>query len=184
MIELAVTPEIRLSQISLSNAHEIFNTIDTQREYLGVWLPFVPFTKTIDDTISFISSVIDAPPDRAELVFVIYYQNTFAGIIGFRDTDRLNRKTELGYWLSQPFQGKGIIIQSVKRLIEYAFAEMEMNRIQIRCAVGNHSSKKIPQQLGFLLERIERDGELLANAEYTDLEVYSMLKKEYSNQHN
>ncbi len=184
MVEIAVTREIKLTQISLPNAHEIFSTIDTQREYLSVWLPFVPFTQTIDDTISFISSVVDAPPERAELVFVAYYMGIFAGIIGFKDTDRLNQKTEIGYWLSEPFQGKGIIVLSVKRLIDYAFAELKMNRIQIRCAVGNNPSKKIPQRLGFLLEGIERDGELLANGEYTDLEVYSMLKKEYSNQHN
>jgi len=54
-----------------------------------------------------------------------------------------------------------------------------MNRIQIKCASGNIPSKKIPQRLGFSLEGIERDGELLSDGKFTDLEVYSMLKKDF-----
>jgi ribosomal-protein-serine acetyltransferase len=56
---------------------------------------------------------------------------------------------------------------------------MDVNRIQIRCGTMNLSSRKIPERLGFMLEGIERDGELLSNGIYTDLAVYSLLKKEW-----
>ena len=153
---IQVNKETQLRLISIDDAKSIFETIDSQREYLGRWLPFVGYTDSIDDSIAFISSVLQTPADRAEQVFVIYQNDKFAGVVGFKDTDRLNRKTEIGYWLSQPFQKKGIITQSVQKLVEYAFNKLEMNRIQIRCAVGNEPSKRIPQRLNFKFEEIGR----------------------------
>lgn len=178
-INIVVSQDIKLKQVSLSDAKDIFDTINSQRDYLGQWLPFVNYTEVIEDSISFIQSIIDSPPEKFELIFVINYKDEFAGIIGFKDTDRANCKTEIGYWLSEPFQGKGIITQSVRLLVEYAFSNLGINRIQIKCAVGNLPSKKVPQRLNFHFEGIERDGELLANGEYTNLEVYSLLRVEF-----
>ncbi|MFA7401791.1 MAG: GNAT family protein, partial [Bacteroidales bacterium] len=89
-----------------------------------------------------------------------------------------NQKTEIGYWLSESFQKKGIMSLSVKALIDYAFQQLQLNRIQIKCAVGNNESKHIPQRLGFTFEGIEREGEFLSDNTFTDLEVYSILKKD------
>lgn len=178
MKPIKITEEIKLYPIQLYDAQDVFNTINTQREYLGKWLPFIAFTNEIKDTEEFIKSVINAPEESKELVFVIRFNEEFAGIIGYRGTDLLNKKTEIGYWLSEYFQGKGIVTKSVERLIEYTFNDLGMNRLQIRCAVENEKSKKIPKALGFKFEGIERAGELLSNGTFTDLEVYSLLAKE------
>ena len=53
-----------------------------------------------------------------------------------------------------------------------------MNRIQIRCAVGNIPSNAVLKRLGFTLEGTEREGELLTSGEYVNVNVYSILKKE------
>jgi len=169
---------IILKELEDSDAGHIFETIDAQRLYLGRWLPFVAYTRTLSDTQAFIDSVTQAPADRFEHVFSIWYHGDFAGLVGFKATDRQNRKTEIGYWLSETFQKKGIMTRSVARLCELAFREMDMNRVQIRCAVGNHDSIGIPQRLGFKFEGIERDGELLSGGIFTDLAVYSKLRKE------
>ncbi|MDF1546906.1 MAG: GNAT family N-acetyltransferase [Bacteroidales bacterium] len=178
MENIKVSGRIVLHPIQLIDASEIFQTIKNQRDYLGRWLPFVATTEEQKDTEAFISSVIETPEDKREHTFVIRYKNTFAGIIGFRGTDRANKKTELGYWLSEHFQGKGIVIQSVKKLIALSFNQLNMNRLVIRCATENYKSKKIPISLNFKFEGIERAGELLSNGKFTDLEVYSLLKRE------
>lgn len=179
MKTIKISEEIILKQIQLDDAQDIFNIIDTQREYLGKWLPFVEMTKKVGDTKAFIKSIIDTPDEQREFIFVIQYKNKTIGLAGFRDSDRLNKKTEIGYWLSENFQKKGIITQTVKSLIEFAFNEMQMNRIQIRCATGNLPSKKIPEKLGFKHEGVERAGELLSSGEFADLDVYSLLKEDY-----
>ena len=79
-------------------------------------------------------------------------------------------------WLSREFLGRGIMTRSVRTLCDFAFRELDINRIQIKCAVANTASRNIPQRLGFQLEGIERAGELLSGGVFTDLAVYSRLK--------
>jgi len=174
--KIRVSDDILLKQIELSDSEDIFQTIDSQRSYLGKWLPFIAVSREIENTKFFIRKMMENPTDN--YVFVIHFNGKFVGLIGFKDSDKQNKRTELGYWLSETFQKKGIITQSVQTLCQFAFDELGMNRIQIRCAVGNLPSKKIPRSLGFVLEGIERDGELLTGGVFTDLEVYSKLKNE------
>ncbi|MDQ2178941.1 GNAT family N-acetyltransferase [Marinifilum sp. D714] len=178
MIIIKVDTEIELKQLEQSDSKAIFEMIDSQREYLGKWLPFVEFTKEVSDTDKFVSSAVNAPEERFEYVFVIRIQNEFIGLIGFKDTDKLNQKTEIGYWLSEKHQKQGIITKSVEKLCDFAFNQQGINRIQIKCAVGNKPSTKIPQRLGFKFEGVERDGELLTGNVFTDLEIYSKLKSD------
>ncbi len=167
-----------MTQLALSDAKDIFETIDSQRDYLGKWLPFVAYTREISDSEQFVSSVVNAPEERFEYLFAIRKKEQFVGLIGFKDTDRLNSKTEIGYWLSEKFQKQGIVTRSVEKLCEFAFHQLGINRIQIKCAVGNTRSSNIPKRLGFRLEGVERQGELLYSGVYTDLEIYSKLKSE------
>ena len=173
---IEVDQEIKLTQLELSDAKDIFETIDSQRDYLGKWLPFVAFTRDISDSEQYVNSVVNAPEERFEYVFAIRKGDRFVGLIGFKDTDKTNKKTEIGYWLSEKYQKQGIITRSVDRLCDFAFHQLGINRIQIKCAVGNLSSSNIPKRLGFKLEGIERAGELLTGGFFTDLEIYSRLK--------
>jgi ribosomal-protein-serine acetyltransferase len=167
-----------LNQLEQSDSADIFKTIDTQREYLGKWLPFVAYTKEISDTEQFVNSVVNAPEDRFEYIFTIKKCDEFVGLIGFKDTDKQNKKTEIGYWLSEKHQKQGIITKSVEKLCDFAFNQQGINRIQIKCAIENFSSINIPKKLGFRLEGIERQGELLTNDLFTDLVIYSKLKSD------
>ncbi len=172
---LTVADDIELRLLSPDDAKYIFRTIDTERAYLREWLPFVDYTQKVEDSIEYVQSTLNS----IEKQFGVYHCNTFVGLIGCNRTDMDNKRTEIGYWLSEKMQGKGIIIRSVYRLLAFAFNEWGMNRVQIRVAVDNVKSKKIPEKLGFYLEGIERDGELLVDNKFTDIAVYSLLKKEF-----
>ncbi len=177
-IQIKVTDDILLKQIEMSDAKDIFHTIDSQREYLGRWLPFVEHTLRIEDTKSVVSQMIKLGEESLDYVFVIHYESIFAGLAGFKCTDKSNRRTEIGYWLSDSFQKKGIMTLSVEALCRYAFKEMNLNRVQIKCATENIASSNIPKRLGFRHEGTERDGELLSGGKFTDIDVYSKLKNE------
>jgi ribosomal-protein-serine acetyltransferase len=168
-----------LKQIEISDAKDLFETVNSQRVYLRKWLPFIDLIKGIKDEEDFINSINSVSNDNREFVFVIHYNQIFAGLIGFKSTDKINKKTEIGYWLSEPYQKKGIITESVKALIDFAFNELGLNRIQIKCAVGNTPSSKIPKRLKFQFEGIEREGEFSSCGIFIDVEVFSLLKREY-----
>jgi len=176
---IKIDEEIELRLLEESDADDIFKIINTERDYLGEWLPFVAFTQQLEDSQAFVQSVLSVDEAHRDPIFTIRCQDQCIGLIGFKGTDYGNHKTELGYWLSESYQKKGIVTRSVIALCEWAFEKLFINRIQIKCAVGNIPSKNIPQRLGFQLEGIERAGELLSNGCYTDLEIYSLLKDEY-----
>lgn len=182
MEKICISEDIFLRKLELSDAPEVFRIIDTERAYLGRWLPFVESTIEESDSLAFIQSLMSEAAGHRELVYAIMVREELAGIIGFKDTDKENRRTEIGYWLSESYQGQGIMTASADALCRMAFREGGIHRIQIKCAVGNTKSSNIPRRLGFSFEGIERDGERQANGKYWDVEVYSLLEDEYKPQ--
>jgi len=178
MQEIIVNELIRLERIKYVHAFHVFQAIDTNRDFLSRWLPFVQQTRSQEDTEAFIRSVLAERGEQKDEIYVIWYQSSFAGLIGLKDTDLVNQKTEIGYWLVERFTGKGIMVRAVKALLEFVFSSMKMNRVQIKCGVGNQKSAAIPKRLGFRFEGIEREGEKHQKG-YIDLEVYSLLRNEY-----
>lgn len=179
MYRIKIKDNTYIRELTVSDSADIFQTIDTQREYLGRWLPFVSCTNVIADSAAFVESVVSDLDNRKELAFAIIADEQFAGLISFKDIDRANRKTEIGYWLGHDYQGQGIMTAAVETLCRLGFDELDINRIQIKCAVGNTRSSNIPRRLGFVFEGIERDGELQSDGKFSDLEIFSMLACEY-----
>lgn len=180
MEHLRINEFLRLERVNLSMAETIFMTIDRDRNYLKTWLPFVEFTQQVSDTERFLQNVIFETKNKTNEIFSIWHKEEFSGLLGLNVIDHLNKKAEIGYWLAERMQGKGIITNSAESLIRYAFQKLNINRVQIKVAVGNRKSAAIPQRLGFKLEGIERNGELHGQ-KFLDLEVYSLLKKDYVN---
>lgn len=179
MEKLIIDDRQFLEKLTLSHVETIFNAINQNRKFLRKWLPFIDFTHKIIDTEKFVRSILEKPSTNRDEVYLIWYKHEFAGLIGFKDADRINDKIEIGYWLIEKMTGKGIATAAARKMVNLAFRNMDMNRVQIRCGVGNDKSSAIPQRLGFSYEGIERGGER-HNHSYIDLEVYSLLKKEWA----
>ena len=138
-LEIFVAEDIFLREIGLDDASAIFNIIDSEREYLAEWLPFIELSKTLSFTRRFIENYLLS--DKLDVTFSIYFQNNLVGIIGLKETDLDNRKTEIGYWMSEKYQHQGIMTRACKALIDYVFDELNLNRIQIKAASGNLKSQ-------------------------------------------
>jgi ribosomal-protein-serine acetyltransferase len=177
-MQIIINELLFLREIELTDADDIFSLIDNDRERLREWLPFVDLTKEVKDTAGFIQATLNKKEEEKDFVFVIVYKQQIEGLIGFRGTDYANKKTEIGYWISKEAEGKWIVTQSTKAIIDFAFKNLEMNRVMIRLATGNSRSESIPVRLGFLFEGIERNGEIVNDVFY-DLKVYSLLRKEW-----
>jgi len=178
MRALVVNEQIRLEKIKYTHAFQIFQGIDRNRKFLSPWLPFVVQTRSQEDTEVFIRSVLSEPAEQGDHVFVIWYNQYFAGLVSLKDTDQFNLKTEIGYWLTENMTGKGIMTKTVKMLTGFIFMNMKLNRVQIKCGVGNEKSAAIPKRLGFHFEGVERAGEKHEHR-FIDLEVYSLLRNEW-----
>ena len=178
MQSIVVSQEILLERIAISDVSTLFAAIDQNRSDLVTWLPFVDQTKELLDSEKFIQRIIENRDQTFNEEYMIWHQGTFVGVIGFHNTDRVNEKTELGYWLIGEARGRGIISKCCVKMIEIGFEKMKLNRITIRCAVGNESSEKIAQKLRFTFEGVERSGERYHDT-FFDMKQYSLLQKDF-----
>lgn len=65
-----------------------------------------------------------------------------------------------------------------KALTNYAFTHLNLNKVEIRAAVGNKKSRSVPERLGFVNEGIIRQAEWLYD-HYVDITVYGVLANEW-----
>jgi len=108
----------------------------------------------------------------------IFYKGQLAGVAGFNTLDWKNKIGTIGYWLGVHFIGKGIMTRVVCALIEYAFNNLKLNRLEIRVATNNFKSRAIPERLYFTLEGYIRQAEWLYD-HYVDHRIYGMLAEEW-----
>lgn len=64
---------------------------------------------------------------------------------------------EIGYWLSQDAVGNGYATRATRALTDAALALDGVSRVEIHCDEANLRSQKVPQRLGYRLDRIEPD---------------------------
>jgi len=177
-MQLNVSTFISLKLLEPFDDEALFHETEKSRSYLQQWLPWLNGVQTIEDSRKFIDYSIQLLDERKSMVFGIFYDGQLAGTISFNQLDWQNRIGHVGYWLSESFTGQGIMTQAVRRLISYAFDDLGLNRIEIRCALENVKSRGIPKRLGFSEEGIIRESEWLYD-HFVDHVVYGMLSRDW-----
>ncbi|HYR86706.1 MAG TPA: GNAT family protein [Terriglobia bacterium] len=177
-IILRIDGSVELRQIVESDAEELTALIDRNRSHLREWLPWLDYSRGVQDTARFIGRSLAQAEDNNGYQFGIVSKGRLVGVIGQHYVDSVNLKTELGYWLDAGHQGRGIMTRATARLTDYAFNEQDCNRVHLHCALGNTRSRAVAERLGFLQEGILREAEWLYD-HYVDLVLYSMLKRDW-----
>jgi [ribosomal protein S5]-alanine N-acetyltransferase len=98
--------------------------------------------------------------------FAIEFQNEAIGGISYRLLDDVNCKTAvIGYWLGEPFWGRGIATEALKRTTDCAFQKPSLERLEATVFEWNPASARVLEKAGYLLEgrlrhSIFKDGRL------------------------
>lgn len=178
MFKYYIDKNLVIKLLETHHSKPMFNLIDSNRTYLKKWLPWVDNVKNYEDCINFIKTSKKHFIENNGFQSGIWYKQKLVGIIGYHKINWDSKKTSLGYWLSEEFVGKGIVSKSCKFFIDYAFKELNLNEIEIRCAENNNKSRKIPERLGFQQEELITKAEYL-NDRYVNHIVYRIFKKEW-----
>ncbi len=160
------------------HAREVAELVDENRAYLRQWLPWVDNSRSIEDSKAFIQNSLQQFAHNEGFQLGIWYRGKLAGGIGYHPINWANRKVEIGYWLGEAFQGKGLMTKACSTLVTYAFDELGLHKVEIHCATENIRSCAIPKRLGFTQEGILRDAEWLYD-HFVDLVVFGMLAREW-----
>jgi ribosomal-protein-serine acetyltransferase len=178
MFELHVNENVQLRLRDESHAKETYWLIKKNEEHLRPWMKWIDKVESLKDSISNIEMNIEEWDMKTDLHLGIFRDEVMVGMISLHDINYLDHKAYIGYWLDEDNEGRGIMTDSVRALIEYGYAELELNRIEIRAGVNNLRSRAIPERLGFRQEGVIREAEYV-NGIFIDLAIYGLLKDEY-----
>jgi ribosomal-protein-serine acetyltransferase len=178
MFSHKIDDDLELRLFEARHAEALCALVDANRDYLRAWLPWVDNTQSVDDSRAFIRRGLQRLADNNGFDAGIWIRGELVGGIGFHEWDFPDRKTEIGYWLAQNHTGKGVMTRAVAALLDYSFEALEFNRVVIQCAVDNVKSCAIPLRLGFTLEGVLRQSDML-NGQFLDMNVYSILRDEW-----
>ena len=97
--------------------------------------------------------------------------NEFCGAGGFNDRDAQTKKAEIGFWLLPEYWGKGIMQETMPRILQAGFEQLDLKRIEGFVDTQNANCIKALHRLGFQYERTdyraeEKDGRWIDVATY------------------
>ena len=171
-------PHLQLMLAEPEYSEALFALVDSNRDYLKTWLPWLDNNTTVQDSEDFLRHCLKNYFSKTSLVTLLMVDDKLVGTAGFNSINRLNCEAEIGYWLDQKNMGNGYVTTAVQKIIEIGFNQYKLNRQIIRVASGNHSSRAIAKRLGFQFEGIARQAASLYET-FVDLEIYSLLKRDW-----
>lgn len=147
--EIKVDENLSLVIPKLSCSQEIYSLVDKDRDHLRPFMPWVDFTNSEDDVSENLFERIVTFNERTQAAFYGTLNGEFVASVGFVNLNE--EEGEIGYWLLSDYQGQGLMTTFTKACIDYGFNELGLNKIIIKCLVGNVKSAAIPLRLGFSL---------------------------------
>jgi len=144
--------------------HKIYNCL----------LDVFPLPYTMENAVDWVDMMI---PQDPLLVFVIDIDGELAGVVGITMRADVYRKAPLiGYWLGEAYWGRGIMTQAVKLVVDYAFANLDITRLQAGIFSTNPASMRVLEKAGFVKEGIARSA-IIKNGVVLDEHCYGLVKE-------
>lgn len=164
---------IRLQNINLTPPEDIQQLANNHAIAVNLRETF-PYPYKIEDATSFLDLATNGSLGN---VFGIYKNNTFVGccsLIPQYDVYRIN--AEIGYWIGEPYWGKGYATEAVRLLIKFAFEELDLLRIYAKIYEYNIGSMKVLEKTSFEKEAIIKSS-VIKEGQIVDEHLYSIRKK-------
>lgn len=129
------------------------------------------------ESIEETKSVIDTVLKIDSLAIVLKETNKVIGVITL--SKKLDGIFELGYSLGEDYWHKGLMSETVKVLIDYAFKKLNAYEIDAGCFMENFRSEKLLLKVGFKYIGIHENDYLNYDNKYKDCKRFRLTKDEY-----
>lgn len=195
MFNLNVDGNLHLRNIHPNNAEALFDLIERNRARLRPWIDPYSLPETANAARLFTihclfnyygeltgPSELDQyyaeletyfPPANRPIDLEVWFHDELVGSIMMSRLEDSSTALEFGYWISENYEGKGIITRCISALMDYAIDEMGIQRFVIGCAVNNQRSRAVPERLGYRLHMTQPNEEVVGKFIY-DRVVYGI----------
>ncbi|MBP9115512.1 MAG: GNAT family N-acetyltransferase [Acidimicrobiia bacterium] len=147
--EIEVDEKIVLRASNKKDLDKFIKVILNNIDFLKVWMPWARVENVAQNSREHINESISNKINNISCQYYIIYQNIIVGSIGIHKREETGEFLEIGYWLSEKVNGKGIATNAVKKLTEVCLEATNAAGIDIGCDKDNLISQKIPERLGF-----------------------------------
>lgn len=176
MLERRVGPAV-MRDLEPWHAQEFAELFQRDDHDLYQWLAWEHFEDP-EATKGFLEGFAKGRGEGTRRLFGLWLDRTLIGGALYPTINMRTGMAEIGVFLAAPSRGQGIVTEAVKSMVDHAFDDLGMRRIEWRCSPVNLPSRAIPQKLGFTLEGTLRQVFQVRDT-YLDLEVWSVLREEW-----
>lgn len=136
-------------------------------------LPY-PYTET--DAEEYISTMLSADKTKT-FAFAITVDDKAIGSIGVFRCDNIHSRTaEMGYYIGEPYWGKGLGTSAVKQVCNYIFEHTDIIRIFAEPFAYNTASCRVLEKAGFQFEGLLRNN-AIKNGKVLDMKMYALIRE-------
>jgi RimJ/RimL family protein N-acetyltransferase len=90
--------------------------------------------------------------------FTVLLNKEVIGSVGLNRFQPLVSSADLGYWLRSDVAGRGLMTEAAAAVVEFAFGEIGLHRLELQAAPENRASLRVAEKLGFRKGGVLRDG--------------------------
>ncbi|WP_406301072.1 GNAT family N-acetyltransferase [Streptomyces sp. NBC_00885] len=179
MFALPVGDNAQLRPLEPWHAQEFLAHIDRARPNVDPWIPWATFSTDLASATAVLQRYADRQAKDTARIYGIWLDGTLVGGVMFTKFDATSGVCEIGCWLEADGAGRGLVTLACRALIDWAFKERGMSRVEWWAMAGNTHSIKAARRLG-----MTRDGVLRQRSAYRgvrhDSEIWSVLSEEWS----
>jgi ribosomal-protein-serine acetyltransferase len=168
--------DVSIRPYRADDAAELYAAARESIDDVHPWLPWCHPDYTMEEARAWVDSRAQAEADGVEYAFAIVDdRDRYLGGCGINMINRLHLFANLGYWVRTSAAGRGVAPAAVRCAAAFAFAETDLVRLEIVCAVGNTRSQRVAERAGARREATLRH-RLLLHGEPVDAVMYSITR--------
>jgi RimJ/RimL family protein N-acetyltransferase len=169
---------VLLRPLKFNDAKDIFLNIQDKR--IAENTVSIPWPYHLIDAKRFIQESKKLFRQRKEITFGIEFKKTqkVIGCIGLSKINFQHKNAEIGYWLSPNYWNRGIMTESGKLILRFAFLKLKLRRLYGAAFSNNIASQKVFKKLNFKKEGFHRF-DYFRFGHWKDTISYGLLKEEF-----
>jgi len=164
--------DLELRPVSIEDTQSFSSLLTANYEYLAEWMDLPPLISNSDDIPEAMQRELRERGENHSHWWMIWLADLPVGTISLTLNDSKSVSGEIGYWLDQSRTGHGYATRSVRRVIDWAFENLGLLRVEFRVAVSNIMSCAVPERLCIRRESIRRQSEVI-NGVSLDMASYA-----------
>ncbi|MFI5621184.1 GNAT family N-acetyltransferase [Streptomyces sp. NPDC051567] len=178
MFSTALTDDAYLFPLEVRHAEEFLAHMDRGREYIGEHILLPDFAADLDSARAFLAGYAQKTATDTGRLHGIRVDGALVGGVLFRTFEADTGNCEIGCWLEPAAAGRGLVTKACRTLIDWAFQERSMHRVEWHASAANSKSLAVARRLGMTREGVLRENYLHRGVRQ-DTEVWSVLTHEW-----